>query len=159
MSFIKNYNEFVSESKINESDSHEGWLVIGFDTKTKEAEILSIPLIKKEAIRFLQNFEVQMSKMSDKLRKYSKLKLAHASEVFEGSVFEHEGDAYTVYESFDFEDYEDTDVNGMTQEVDIDNLIEEHISFVKKDIPKNEWQSAWSEIKRLWIDKIKSSKI
>jgi hypothetical protein len=43
--------------------------------------------------------------------------------------------------------------------VDIDNLIEEHISFVKKDIPKNEWQSAWSEIKRLWIDKIKSSKI
>ena len=159
MSFIKNYNEFVSESKINENDSHEGWLVIGFDTKTKEAEILSIPLIKKEAIRFLQNFEVQMSKMSDKLRKYSKLKLAHASEVFEGSVFEHGGDTYTVYESFDFEDFEDTDVNGMTQEVYIDNLIEEHISFVKKDIPKNEWQSAWSEIKRLWIDKIKSSKI
>lgn len=159
MSFIKNYNDFVSESKINEDSQHEGWLVVGFDTQSKEVEILSIPLIKKEAIRFLQNFEVQMSKMSDKLKKYTKLKIVHASEVFEGSVFEHNGEKYTVFEKFDFEDYENTDVNGMTQEMDIDNLIEEHIGYIKKDIPKNEQQSAWSEVKRLWIEKIKSSKI
>lgn len=159
MSYIKTYNDFVNESKMNESSDHEGWLVIGFDSKTKEAEILSIPLIRKEAVRFLQNFETQMSKMSDKLKKYTKLKLVHASEVFEGSAFEYEGETYTVYESFDFEDYDNTDVNGMTQEMDIDNLIEEHKEYVKKDVPRADWNSAWSEIKRLWIDKIKSSKI
>ena len=101
MSIVKNYSDFISESRLNEKSDHEGWLVIGFDKNTKEAEILSIPLIRKEAVRFLQNFESQMSKMAEKFRQYTKLKLVHASEVFEGRVFEHEGETYTVCEDFD----------------------------------------------------------
>lgn len=83
---LQELNGSVEESSdlfLNENSSHEGWLVIGFDSKTKQAEILSIPLIKREAIRFLQNFEVQMSKMAKSMKKYNKLKIVHASEVLE----------------------------------------------------------------------------
>jgi len=103
MAFRKNFAEFLAENNndskysdlfLSESSEHEGWLVVGFDTDTKQAEVLSIPLLKKEAIRFLQNFEVQMSKLADSMKKYTKLKLVHASEVFES--IELDGESYTV---------------------------------------------------------------
>ena len=91
MKLTKTYEEFLLEKS-----GHEGWLVIGFDKKSKKAEILSIPLIKREAQRFMNNFEDQMSKLSKKMQKYAKLKLMHASEVFESIDFE--GEAYSVIE-------------------------------------------------------------
>jgi hypothetical protein len=94
MKFFKNYREFLYENNnspskdifLNEKSDHEGWLVVGYDKKTRKAEILSIPLIRKEAVRFLQNFEAQLSKMADKFKIYSKLDIVHASEVFEHNL-------------------------------------------------------------------------
>ena len=94
MKFFKNYREFLYENNnspskdifLNEKSDHEGWLVVGYDKKTRKAEILSIPLIRQEAVRFLQNFEAQLSKMADKFKIYSKLDIVHASEVFEHNL-------------------------------------------------------------------------
>ena len=104
MAFRKNFGEFIAENAKNKSNSmflseqsdHEGWLVVGFDKDTKKAEVLSIPLLRKEAVRFLQSFESQMGKLADHMKKYTKLKLAHASEVFES--IELEGDEYSITE-------------------------------------------------------------
>ena len=105
MAFRKNFGEFLAENNSNDFDSdiflsektdHDGWLVIGFDKDSKKAEVLSIPLIRKEAVRFLQNFEAQMGKLADGMKKYTKLKLTHASEVFES--IELEGDVYIINE-------------------------------------------------------------
>lgn len=86
MSLLESFSDYVdNKNNINE---HEGWVVVGYDKKTRRAEILSIPLIKKEAVRFLQNFESQLSKMADKFQKYTKLDIKHASEVFEGNIEE-----------------------------------------------------------------------
>ena len=96
--FILQNNDVRESAEIflSEKSDHEGWFVIGFDKDSKKAEILSIPLIKKEAIRFLQSFEVQMGKLSDNMKKYTKLKLAHASDVFETISFD--GIEYEIIE-------------------------------------------------------------
>jgi hypothetical protein len=107
MKFRKNFGEFIAENTKNESSGmflsektdHEGWLVVGFDKDTKKAEVLSIPLLRKEAVRFLQSFESQMGKLADHMKKYTKLKLAHASEVFESMEFD--GDTYVFEEMYD----------------------------------------------------------
>ena len=98
MSFVKTYSEFLNES-LNEESKHEGWIVVGFDKKTRKAEILSIPLIRKEATRFLQSFESTMLKMAEKLRKYSKLKIVHASEVFEKETYIFEDVEYSIIDN------------------------------------------------------------
>lgn len=86
MSLLESFSDYVdNKNNINE---HEGWVVVGYDKKTRRAEILSIPLIRKEAVRFLQNFESQLSKMADKFQKYTKLDIKHASEVFESNIEE-----------------------------------------------------------------------
>lgn len=86
MSLLESFSDYVdNKNNINE---HEGWVVVGFDKKTRKAEILSIPLIRKEAVRFLQNFEAQLSKMANKFQKYTKLDIKHTSEVFESNIEE-----------------------------------------------------------------------
>lgn len=98
MAFVKTYGEFLNES-LNEESRHEGWIVVGFDKKTRKAEILSIPLIRKEAVRFLQSFENTMHKMAEKLRKYSKFKIVHASDVFEKETYIFEDVEYSIIDN------------------------------------------------------------
>lgn len=112
MSLLESFSDYVeNKGNINE---HEGWLVVGFDKKTRKAEILSIPLIRKEAVRFLQNFEAQLSKMANKFQKYTKLDIVHASEVFESTI--------------------EDDINENKFYIDKNNREEEIVVSVKKDL-------------------------
>jgi hypothetical protein len=61
--------------------------------------------------------------------------------------------------TFDFEDFEDTDVNGMTQEIDVDNMISEHLKLIQTQLPKALHSVAFEAVKQLWIEKINSVSI
>jgi valyl-tRNA synthetase len=54
-----------------------------------------------------------------------------------------------------FEKYEDTDLNGSGVEMVLDNLIDEYVEMIKKQIPKEDQAKMRQKIKRLWMEKLK----
>lgn len=67
-----------------------------------------------------------------------------------------------IYESFDWQDYDDTDIAGPLMEIAIDNLIEQTVELLNKEFPNGKYpdkdrSDAVKNIKLLWIEKIKST--
>lgn len=58
---------------------------------------------------------------------------------------------------FDFEDYDDTSINGPGMEMAIDDLIDDVSVEIKKNIPDDKYLrlEAKREIASLWIEKIR----
>jgi hypothetical protein len=64
----------------------------------------------------------------------------------------------TTYQ-FDFEDFIDTDINGCSQEIHIDGMIEQTIELIKEEVPPYLQQQALNACKNLWIKKIELATI
>lgn len=57
---------------------------------------------------------------------------------------------------FDFEDFQDTDLEGPGVEMAIDNLIADYDQTIKTSVPKELQYSARIAVKKLWLEKIKN---
>ena len=65
---------------------------------------------------------------------------------------------FVVPGRFDFEDFDDTDLNGSSTEQAIDNLILEFETIIKGVVPKELQYSARIAVKKLWANKLKDWK-
>lgn len=78
----------------------------------------------------------------------------------EGDQYDGQYDAHTgpaiANEAFDFEDFQDTDLEGPGVEIAIDNLIAEFDQIIKTNVPKQLQYSARIAVKKLWLEKIKN---
>jgi hypothetical protein len=59
-------------------------------------------------------------------------------------------------DEFDFENFDDTDLNGPSTEMAIDNLIGEFEEIIKAQVPEELHDSARTAVKELWKDKLAS---
>ena len=57
---------------------------------------------------------------------------------------------------FDFEDFQDTNLEGPGVEMSIDNLIADYDQAIKTSVPKELQYSARIAVKKLWLEKIKN---
>jgi hypothetical protein len=68
-----------------------------------------------------------------------------------------EDDGYTSSSNeFDFEDFDNTDLNGPSAEMVIDDLIGEFEEIIKAQVPEELHDSARTAVKELWKDKLAS---
>jgi hypothetical protein len=78
------------------------------------------------------------------------------SQIFDKG-WEYDDDDYTSSSNeFDFENFDDTDLNGPSTEMVIDDLIGEFEQLIKSQVPEELHDSARTAVKELWKDKLAS---
>jgi len=79
-----------------------------------------------------------------------------SSQIFDKG-WQYDDDDYTSSSNeFDFENFDDTDLNGPSTEMVIDDLIGEFEQLIKSQVPEELHDSARTAVKELWKDKLAS---